>query len=109
VSWDAYFDGLDWNYTHNTTPMIYQVLEEAGVALAEREPWYQRLNGMTGREARDYLQVIVGGLEADPARFRAMNPPNGWGSYDDLLQVLREMRAAGEAACCDTRRWGASG
>lgn len=31
-------------------------------------------------------------LEADPEQYRAMNPENGWGSYDSLLGVLREMR-----------------
>jgi len=120
MSWDAYFDCQSWNYTHNTNDMIAAAYE---AVTAERTDvyddhliskiigpaWWKRLDGKTGREGAAYLAQIIKGMEADPARFRAMNPENGWGSYDSLLTVLREMRAAGEAACCDVRRWEASG
>jgi len=56
--------------------------------------WWERLDGATGPAGRDYLATIITGLEADPRRYRAMNPANGWGSYDSLLVVLREMRDA---------------
>lgn len=85
MSWDAYLtddrghsEG-DWNYHpdgHGTVA------------------WWEHLDGMTGPEGAAYLDVIVRGLEADPARFRQMNPPNGWGNYDDLLELLRKMRGA---------------
>jgi hypothetical protein len=29
-------------------------------------------------------------LEADPDKYKAYNPPNGWGSYEGLCKVLRE-------------------
>lgn len=87
---------IEWfNYTHNVAPMIYQALEGAGITLEDGESWWQRLSGMSGAEGRDYLAAIITRLEADPGRFRAMNPPNGWGCYDGphgVLGVLRKMR-----------------
>lgn len=121
MSWDAHLiddrghtEG-DWNYTHNTSRMIYAVLADAGVELPadiracstyDRETetwthhpnghgtvaWWDYLDGMTGPEGAAYLNVIIRGLEADPDRFRAMNPENGWGNYDDLVKLLTEMR-----------------
>jgi hypothetical protein len=94
----------DWNYTSNVSPMIYRALEGAGIALDTEEGWWQHLSGMSGPEGRDYLAAIIAQLEAGPERFRAMNPPNGWGCYDGphgVLGVLRKMRDAvpeGEAS-----------
>lgn len=90
-----------WNYTHNTSRMIYAVLRP-GLG----GPWWAHLSG-TGEAGLDYLNRIISGLEAEPERFRAMNPPNGWGDYDRLLVVLHEMRDA-----CTTYpvgRWEVSG
>lgn len=104
MSWDVWLtddrghsDG-SWNYTHNCNPMIDAVLGDR----AEGTPstwwggrsWWRLLDGMSGPEGAELLDVIISGLEADPARFEAMNPDNGWGSYVSLLAVLREMRAA---------------
>lgn len=121
MSWDAHLvddrghtEG-DWNYTHNTSCMIYAVLADADVELPAstracsvydretetwtRHPnghgtvaWWEHLDGMTGPEGAAYLDTILRGLEADPDRFRAMNPENGWGNYDDLVKLLTEMR-----------------
>jgi hypothetical protein len=119
VSWDADFDGRSWNYTHNVNGMIAAAYEAVTGQRTEQcggplgpvigAAWWDRLDGMTGAQGAEYLGQIIKGLEADPPRFRAMNPPNGWGSYDSLLEVLREMRDQSAQACCDKRRWGASG
>lgn len=118
MSWDAtltddrgHEDG-SWNHTHNTSRMIYAVLEDAGVKLPDSTrpcsrlengewvsypdgygtiAWWEHLDGMSGIMGATFLRVIVTGLEADPERFRKMNPENGWGDYDGLLVVLREM------------------
>lgn len=108
MSWDAtlyddrgHVEG-DWNYTHNCNRMIAEALQ---LATSEETPpcrgplgpaigpaWWDRLDGADGAQGYAYLSAIVKGLEADPERFRAMNPPNGWGDYDSLLKTLREMR-----------------
>lgn len=93
-----------WNYTHNTNRMIADARESIGHADAHElgsthpimkaigPPWYEVLDGMPGSEGARYLSDIITALEADPQRYRSMNPENGWGSYDSLLSVLREMR-----------------
>lgn len=108
MSWDAYLtddrghsEG-DWNYTHNTNDMIAAALlahtgeetPECGGSLGPfiGPAWWDRLDGATGEDGKRYLAAIIGGLEADPDRYRAMNPPNGWGDYDQLVGILREMR-----------------
>lgn len=135
MSWDAWLhddrghsEGW-WNYTHNTSGMVYAVLEDAGVVLPastrlckRRDPetgewvtypdgygsisWWEHLDGMSGPEGAAFLHVIITGLEADPDRFRAMNPPNGWGDYGGILKTLREMR---QAVPEWPTTWGASG
>jgi len=99
MSWDASltFQGVnewhsmgDWNYTHNTSRMIY-----AALGGRKDSAWYATLDGTSGSGGADYLHQIIVGLEADPEKFRALNPENGWGDYDSLLEVLHEMRSAG--------------
>lgn len=112
MSWNAYLiddrghtEG-DWNYTHNCNGMIEATLSDdevtatgqpfwaaLGNTTMGRGAWWDLLNGRTGAEGAQLLDRIITGLEADPDRFRAMDPPNGWGSYDTLLDVLRDMRA----------------
>lgn len=86
-------DVCDWNYTYNCTEMV---CDAAARALGPG-PWAQRmLGGIEGR-AGDYaptLRATLAALEADPARYRAMDPVNGWGSYDGLVTQLRELLAA---------------
>lgn len=94
MSWDADLTCdacghaiVEQNYTHNTNGMI-------NVALDRDEHWLDALNGATGPEGARLLDGIIKELESDPPRFRAMNPPNGWGSYDSVLPLLRKMRDA---------------
>jgi len=34
---------------------------------------------------------MVENLKANPEKYRAMNPENGWGSYDSLCKKWREI------------------
>ena len=93
MSWDAYFAAVDidgeshwlsdWNYTHNTNRMADDALGEGS--------WWQRLNGSTGEEGYALLTQILEVFAADPAKFRAMNPDNGWGDFDRFRDILRNM------------------
>lgn len=117
MSWDAWLtddrghsEG-DWSYTHNCNPMANSVLDPEERLLATKRwwtnhgrpevaeqqnlgdgSWWQCLDGLTGPEGAALLDRIIRGLEADPERFQAMNPPNGWGDYDSLVRVLKDMR-----------------
>jgi hypothetical protein len=106
-----------WNFTHNTNGMIAAAYEAASGEQTEQcggplgpaigAAWWHRLNGATGPDGAKYLSQIITGLEADPPRYRAMNPENGWGDYDALLKVLREMRDAVQGD--ETTVWEVSG
>lgn len=103
----------DWNFTHNCNGMVRAVLADAGVVLPDSThacsrpidgewrhfpngygtiSWWEHLDGMTGPKGAEFLHLIILRLEADPERFRAMNPPNNWGDYDSLVKVLTDMR-----------------
>ena len=103
MSWDislhddrGHLEG-SWNYTHNVAPMIYLALADRGIKLPiepDRDrpmPWWMMMEGKSGPDGARFLSEIIAGLQATPARFRAMNPDNGWGSYDRLVEVLTEM------------------
>jgi hypothetical protein len=110
MSWDATLvddrghTEVDVNYTHNTNGMIAEALRTAGrgetpmcdgpLGQAIGPAWWRTLDGMTGLDGRDFLAAIVAELEREPAKYEAMNPENGWGSYETLLPVLRKMRDA---------------
>ena len=47
--------------------------------------------------AGDIIQLLNDGirtLKSDPERFKKMNPPNGWGTYDILLRTATDYFAA---------------
>ncbi len=111
MSWDAYLtddrghsEG-DWNYTHNCNGMIAEALTDLGCVNAKvigsgplakviGPAWWDRLDGCDGPTGAAFLHALIGQLEADPEKYRAMNPSNGWGDYDTLVKVLTEMRNA---------------
>lgn len=73
------------NYTHNCSRMA----QEAGIYHHVWRP--EQLEGV--KVAGDIIEPLRSGIKAmedDPKRFIALNPPNGWGSYDTFLPWLRE-------------------
>lgn len=125
MSWDADLGDHEWNYTHNTNGMIEEALERAGKtdSLAKTgEPWWSNDSGGMGKRAwwdlldarsasdgSDLLWDILSQLRLDPAHFRAMNPGNGWGDYDSLVNVLLEMSIAGKDPENASEVWETSG
>jgi len=112
VSWDAYLtddrghtEG-DWNYTHNCNGMIAEALTDLGCVNAKATPddhpiwkaigppWWKRLDGCDGPTGAAFLDALIRQLESNPVRYSAMNPANGWGSYETLVKVLTGMRDA---------------
>lgn len=67
--------------TYNLAPM----LAEAGLQI-------RGLDGIQAATAAEPLGMVIQRLEADPERFKALNPSNGWGDYDGLLhKVLKPL------------------
>lgn len=73
---------FDYNITHNLNKMaeaagLYKVLwrpEEIGVTYSA--------------EALPILKEGLKKLVDEPEKFKAMNPENGWGSYEGLLKFV---------------------
>lgn len=77
-------DDIDgWNYTYNCSAMW----RAAGFDL-------RGCDGKPAGECLPSLRTAIAAMEDDPARFDAMNPPNGWGSRETSLPCLRRLAEA---------------
>ena len=82
---DTYDDAelASLNITHNLNKMaeaaeLYEVLwrpEEIGITSAS--------------QMIPSLEKGIKELEADPEKYKAFNPPNGWGTYENLVSFCR--------------------
>ena len=76
-------DVYSGNITHNLVGMA----EEAGIY---KHLWRPEEIGIT--HAAQLIKPLKAGLralEADPERFKKLNPPNGWGRYETLVAFVR--------------------
>lgn len=71
---------FDWSPTYNYAPMW----RAAGFSLRD-------FDGKTGAQVAVVLGPAVAAMEADPVRFRALEPANGWGTYDGAMPYLRDL------------------
>ena len=70
------------NITHNLTAM-------AAAAGIYKHLWRPEELGIT--RAAELIEPLSKGLElllAEPDRFKAMNPSNGWGTYENLVYFV---------------------
>lgn len=85
----AYGGDVYWrNITHN----LGRMADAAGLYAPM---WRPDEHGWT--HARDLIEPLRDGLaalQADPDRFKAFNPENGWGDYDGLLDFATSYLAA---------------
>lgn len=71
------------NYTYNISPMLYDT----------NDGWERIMkNNVSGALAGELMTGIISRLEADPEKYRAMNPENGWGDYDSGLKWCKHLR-----------------
>lgn len=78
------------NITHNLVPMA----QEAGVYDVL---WHPNLIGVTyAKDAIPILQRGLSYLREAPERFKALNPSNGWGSYEGLVEFVQKALLACE-------------
>lgn len=76
---------LDANMTWNLRPMFAAVNDGDGP---------QEWDGKPASEIADLLTKTLAAFDADPARFEAMNPPNGWGNFEVAKSFTRRVLAA---------------
>ena len=70
------------NYTFNVGGMWRKAL---GHSLME-------LNDRNAGDTLPALDKAVAEMESNPEEYEAMNPPNGWGSYEGALNFLRRLQ-----------------
>lgn len=64
------------NITYNLSTMLH----EAGFC------GWKKLVGSHAKDAGRHVLGVLDGMRSNDDRWRAMNPPNGWGDYDQCLQ-----------------------
>lgn len=80
----------------NITYNLSRMLKAAGFC------GWSDLLGMPAKEAGEHILSVLDYMAEEPEKWRAMNPSNGWGSYDSCLQdrmraFAEECRQAGES------------
>jgi hypothetical protein len=81
-------DGCSRNYTYNVSPMFYEALKGTPI----EKDGVRGLNGKAAEWCVDLLDLAIQRMEYAPDIYKAMNPENGWGSYDGALELLRDLR-----------------
>lgn len=78
------------NYTHNCNTMAHV----AGLYYPVWRPDEIDIN--FAHQLIPYLRKGIAEMERDPKKFVALNPSNGWGSYDTFLPWLKNYLQACE-------------
>lgn len=79
------------NITHNLNAMA----DAAGIYKHLWRP--EEIEITKAEQLIEPLRAGLALLRSDPQRFKAHNPPNGWGDYDGFVQWVAEYLAACEA------------
>ena len=70
---------LDSNMTWNIAPIV--------VAACGTSP--SQWDGLTGAEVCALARKVADAIDAEPNKYRALNPPNGWGSAETCQRWMR--------------------
>lgn len=84
---DLEFGYLDANYTCNVSCMFSAAIGETPTAWA----------GKPASEVRDACGKILEAFASNPAKYRSMNPKNGWGDFEGAREFIRKI----QDACAD--------
>jgi hypothetical protein len=79
---------FELNVTHNLNKMA----EAAGIYKALWRP--EELGVLYAEDLIPRLQLGLDKLLADPETYKALNPENGWGTYEGLVRTVRRYLAA---------------
>lgn len=73
---------FDRNITHNLGKMA----NKAGIYYAMWRP--DEKGWKTAKDVLTTLEIGLVELQANPDKYKKLNPENGWGSYDDLVDFV---------------------
>ena len=76
------------NITHNLTTMA----DAAGLYKYLWRP--EEIGITTAQQLIDPLKVGLSLLKSDPQKFKKLNPQNGWGDYEGLVDFVEKYLAA---------------
>lgn len=72
-----------FDYTYNVSPMWRQIYpDDEGMVF---------IDGMTGKEAFEKLIHALDYMKQHKEELEALNPSNGWGSYEGFMEFIREL------------------
>lgn len=103
--WDARYPGrepvvatageaLGEVYSRNITHNLNKMADAAGLYQAMWRP--DELGATKAHQIAGLLRAGLAELKADPAKFKLLNPSNGWGDYEGLVDFVEEYLAACE-------------
>lgn len=87
-------------FWHGLTHNLGAMAREAGLYEAMWRPCEMlRADGLVcltpcGRDITSALEKGVAALRSDPDKYKAFNPPNGWGTYEGLLECAEKYLVA---------------
>lgn len=87
-------DSDDEIYTANITHNLNKMADEAGIYKYLWRP--DEIDISKAGQLINPLRKGVALLESDPKRFRKLNPSNGWGDYNGLVEFTRDYLKACE-------------
>jgi len=90
IAGGVYEDGIV--YTANITHNLNKMAAEAGIY---KHLW--RPDEVDIKKAEELIEPLTQGLIAlgnEPGRYKALNPPNGWGTYEGLVEFVANYLAA---------------
>ncbi len=82
MSYDIKIADEEFNVTWNVAPMFYAAIPETGI---------RTIYGMSGADALPTLQFIRTYFEDNKEKLKAMEPSNGWGTFDNTYKCLCKM------------------
>lgn len=77
-------DSDSFNLTYNLSPMLWA----AGM------PAWKEFIGKRAGDAGPIWQQVADELRRDPDKYRLLNPANGWGDYDQAVDVISRLALA---------------
>lgn len=79
---------FDTDITYNLAPMYYKAIDE--------ELGFKKIKGMNCKKALPIIDNAIKNMIEEKEEYIKLNPSNGWGSYDGLIEDLKQMRE-----CCE--------
>ena len=72
------------NITYNLAPMYYKAIDE--------ELGLKKIKGMTCKKALPIIKKAIADMILNEEEYKKLNPKNGWGTYEQLLEDFRQIK-----------------